>query len=370
MTDIEILFDETELNDLTLDNRMGLAPMTRISAIADGRATAEMASYYRKFADGGFSVLITEGIYTDTAYSQGYENQPGLVTQEHVESWRDVTSAVHDAGTPMVAQLMHAGAQTQRNPHVEDGETLAPSPVKPSGEMSDLYGGSGEFPTPQEATADELADAREGFVAAAENARDAGFDGVEVHAANGYLLNEFLAADHNEREDEYGGSVEAQARYPAEVVKAVDDATPDEFVVGVRVSQTMVSDSEYRWPEGEDAAETYFGAFSDAGADYIHVTEPDITEPAFDDNGPTLAEAAVEYADTTVIANGGLDDPEAAAQVVEAGADLVTLATGALANHDWPRRVQEGEPLDDLDFKKILTPFATIKEAETPKAAD
>jgi 2,4-dienoyl-CoA reductase-like NADH-dependent reductase (Old Yellow Enzyme family) len=370
MADIEALFDETELNDLTLDNRIGLAPMTRISATADGHATAEMASYYRKFADGGFSVLITEGIYTDAAYSQGYENQPGLVTEEHVESWRDVTSAVHDAGAPMVAQLMHAGAQAQRNPHVEGEETIAASPVKPSDEMSELYGGSGEFPTPREVMADELADAREGFVAAAENARDAGFDGVEVHAANGYLLNEFLAADYNEREDEYGGSVEAQVRYPAEVVEAVDDATPEEFVVGVRVSQTMVTDAEYRWPEGEDAAAAYFEAFSDAGADYVHVTEPNITEPAFDDNGSTLAEAVVEYADTTVIANGGLDDPEAAAQVVGAGADLVTLATGALANHDWPRRVQEGEPLDNLDFEKILTPFASIKEVEIPRAAD
>lgn len=370
MTDIEALLDETELNNLTLDNRTGLAPMTRISATADGRATAKMVPYYRKFANGGFSFLITEGIYTDAAYSQGYENQPGLVTQEHVESWRDVTSAVHDAGAPMIAQLMHAGAQAQRNPHVEGEETIAPSPVKPSDEMSDLYGGSGEFPTPQEATADELADAREGFVAAAKNAHDAGFDGVEVHAANGYLLNEFLAADHNEREDEYGGSVEAQIRYPAEVVEAVDNATPDEFVVGVRVSQTMVSDSEYRWPEGEDAAATYFEAFSDAGADYVHVTEPDITEPAFDDNDPTLAEAAVKYADATVIANGGLGDPEAAAQVVEAGADLVTLATGALANHDWPRRVQEGKSLNDLDFEKILTPFASIKEAEIPSTAD
>lgn len=369
-TDTETLFENAHLGALDLDNRVGLAPMTRVSATADGRATAEMASYYRKFADGGFSFLISEGIYTDTAYSQGYENQPGLVTEEHVESWRDVTSAVHDAGVPMFAQLMHAGAQAQQNPNIEGEETIAASPVKPSDEKSELYGGSGEYPTPREATADELADAREGFVAAAENARDAGFDGVEIHAANGYLLNEFLAADHNEREDEYGRSVEAQARYPAEVIKAVDDATPDEFVVGVRVSQTMVTDSEYRWPEGEDAAAAYFGAFSDAGADYVHVTEPDITDPAFGDDGPTLAEAAVEYADATVIANGGLGDPEAAAQVVETSADLVTLATCALANHDWPQRVREGKPLDDFDFESILTPVASINEEEIPRTAD
>ncbi len=370
MANVETLFEETELNGLSLDNRVGLAPMTRVSATEDGRATAEMARYYRKFAEGGFSVLITEGTYTDAAYSQGYRNQPGLVTDDHVEAWSDVTDAVDDAGAPMLAQLMHAGAQAQGNPNVDGEETLAPSAVRPQDEKNELYGGSGEFPTPRPATADDLEDAREGFVDAAENARDAGFGGVEVHAANGYFLNEFLAADYNEREDEYGGSVEAQARYPAEVVAAVDDATPEEFVVGVRVSQTMVTDAEYRWPEGEKAAEVYFEAFTDAGADYIHVTEPDITQPAFGDEGPTLAEAAVEYADTNVIANGGLGDPETAAEVVAAGADVVTQATSALANPDWPRRVQNGESLAEFDFEAALTPDASINEEEVPGTAD
>ena len=367
-TDADTLFEGTELDHLSLDNRVGLAPMTRVSATDDGRATPEMARYYRSFADGGFSFLITEGTYTDAAYSQGYENQPGLVTDDHIEAWRDVTGAVEAAGAPMIAQLMHAGAQAQQNPNVEGEETLAPSAVRPKDEKNELYGGSGEFPTPRPATADDLGDAREGFVAAAKNARDAGFAGVEIHAANGYLLNEFLASDYNEREDEYGGSVEAQARYPAEVVEAVADALPDDFVVGVRVSQTMVTDPEYRWPEGEDAAEAYFKAFSEAGADYIHVTEPDITQPAFGDEGPTLAEAAVEYSgdDTAVVANGGLEDPAAAVEVVEAGADLVTLATGALANRDWPRRVREGEELDEFDFEATLTPDASLNEEEIP----
>nr|WP_304447126.1 NADH:flavin oxidoreductase [Halomarina sp. PSRA2] len=291
MTDTDVLFDRTALDGLTLDNRVGLAPMTRVSATDDGRATEEMARYYRKFAEGGFSFLLTEGVYTDDEYSQGYLNQPGLVTDEQVRAWEPVTAAVHDADTPVFAQLMHAGAQAQGNPHVDDGETLAPSSIRPAGEMAEAYGGSGAFPVPNEATTEDLDAAREGFVDAALNAHEAGFDGVELHAANGYLLNEFLASDANRRDDEYGGDPEDRVRYPAEVLAAVADAVPEDFVVGVRVSQTKVTDDDYRWVEGERAAEVFFEALS-ADADYLHVTEPAITEPAFGDEGPTLAEAA------------------------------------------------------------------------------
>ncbi|MDS0296071.1 NADH:flavin oxidoreductase [Halogeometricum luteum] len=372
MTDSDSLFDAVTLNDIELDGRVGLAPMTRVSATDDGRATDEMARYYAKFADGGFSFLITEGTYTDDAYSQGYLNQPGLVTDEQVEAWRGVVDAVHDAEAPIFAQLMHAGAQAQGNPHVEDGETIAPSGVQPEGEMAEAYGGSGEYYVPNRATKEQLEDAREGFVEAAKNARKAGFEGVEIHAANGYLLNEFLAADANRRDDEFGGDPEARARYPASVVEAVAEELPEEFVVGVRVSQTKVSDAEYEWAEGEDAAEAFFGAFSDAGADYLHVTDPDVTAPAFGDGGPTLAEHAVEYGDAPVVANGGLTDPEDARGAVEAGSDLVTLATGALANPDWPRRVRSGadvEDLDEFDPEAFLAPSASIADHEVPSEA-
>lgn len=363
-----MLFDSTTLGTLSLDNRVGLAPMTRVSATADGRATEEMADYYAKFADGGFSVLITEGVYTDDAYSQGYLNQPGLVTDDHVTAWSRVTDAVHDAGAPVVAQLMHGGAQTQGNPHVDGEATLAPSTVGPDAEKAEAYGGSGEFPEPKRATEDDLDAARDGFVDAAVNAHEAGFDGVEIHAANGYLLNEFLAADMNRRDDEYGGGPDARVRYPESVVSAVHDAVPDEFVVGIRLSQTRVTNDEYAWPEGEDAAAVFFERLSAAGADYVHTTEPNATSPTFGDEGPTLAEAAAEHVTegTTVIANGGLGDPDAARQAVDDGADLVTLATSALANPDWPDRVANDEDLTAFDPARFLAPKASISTHELP----
>ncbi len=361
-----MLFDSTSLNELTLDNRVGLAPMTRVSAADDGLATDRMAQYYAKFAAGGFGFLVTEGVYTDDAYSRGYLSQPGLVTDDQVEAWTTVTDAVHDAGSPIFAQLMHCGAQNQGVPPSEPQETIAPSPVQPKGEKSEAYGGSGSYPVPDKATHDDLDTAREGFVSAAQNAAEAGFDGVEIHGANGYFLNEFLSTRMNQRDDEYGGGPDARVRFPAEVVAAVAEAVPEEFVVGIRISQTMVTDTDHQWEEGEDAAEVFFEELSAAGADYIHTTERDATAPSFGEDGPTLAEAAVEYAtdDTVIIANGGLGTPEAARTAIEDGADLLALATSALANPDWPNRVAEGEELNDFDYRKFLRPEATISDHE------
>jgi 2,4-dienoyl-CoA reductase-like NADH-dependent reductase (Old Yellow Enzyme family) len=170
----------------------------------------------------------------------------------------------------------------------------------------------------------------------------------------------------NQREDQYGGPPEARVRYPAEVVAAVADAVPEEFVVGIRVSQTMVTDTDHQWAEGEDAAAVFFEELSAAGAEYIHTTEPDATAPTFGADGPTLGEAAVEHAtdDTVVIANGGLGAPEAARTALDGGADFLTLATGALANPDWPSRVAQGVELAEFDYREFLRPAATISEHE------
>ena len=360
------LFAEFTLKDQTLDNRVGLAPMTRTSATDDGLATDQMAQYYASFARGGFSFLVTEGIHPDTTHSQGYANQPGLATDKQAAAWEPVVEAVHEAGSPIFAQLMHAGAQAQGNRHGYD--TVAPSTYRPPGEQSELYGGSGPFPEARSLDSGELNDVREAFVAAAKRAVDAGFDGIEVHAANGYLLHEFVDPLVNDRDDEYGGSTANRARFPAEVTAAINDATPAAFVVGVRTSQAAVVDEERVWPDGETTANALFGALSDAGADYIHVTGGDATAPEVPETDQTLAELAVEYSAETVavIANGGLGEPPKARTALEDGADLLTLGTSALANHDWPNRVKAGESLADLDPSIVFEPDASLSDAEVP----
>jgi 2,4-dienoyl-CoA reductase-like NADH-dependent reductase (Old Yellow Enzyme family) len=331
--------------------------MTRTSATAEGTATSQMARYYAKFAEGGFSLIITEGTYPNMR-GQGYDNQPGLATDTQAASWEPVTEAVHDNGGAIIAQLMDAGPLTQ----AEAGVAVGPSPVDPKGEQLPIYGGEGRFETPRELSTDELDDIRKSFVAAAERAVDAGFDGVEIHGANGYLLDSFVTRHLNDRTDEYGGSPEARVRFPKEVLKAVLEATPEAFVVGIRLSQTKVNDDDHRWNAQE--AETYLSALD--GGDYVHVTDPDITTPAFPDTDKTLAELAVDHAETRIIANGGLGDPADARTVIESGADLVTQATSALANPDWPARVDSGEELAAFDFEAMLLPEATLNSSEIP----
>ncbi|PSP75793.1 NADH:flavin oxidoreductase [Halobacteriales archaeon QS_3_64_16] len=358
------LFEPFELNGLSLDNRVGLAPMTRTSATEDGHPTDRMARYYRSFARGGFSFLVTEGTYTDETHSQGYPGQPGLATDAQAEAWQPVVEAVHEEERPIFAQLMHAGAQAQHE--ARTAGTVAPSAYQPPGEMAEVYGGSGKFPEAEALDAEGLAAVKSSFVDAATRALDAGFDGIEVHAANGYLLHEFLDPLVNERTDQYGGTPENRARFPAEVVAAIDEATPDKFVVGVRVSQGAVTDEDRTWPDERATARAVFEALTEAGAGYLHVTEPAIAEPAFGSEGPTLTQLAADHGDTVVIANGGIGTPEKARGALAAGADLLTQATAALANHDWPKRVREGQELDDLDPSVIFQPDASISDAEIP----
>lgn len=346
-----------------LPNRLAVAPMTRVSATADGTPTGEMAEYYERFARGGFGLVITEGTYTDAQFSQGYLNQPGLVTPEHVTGWQAVTAGVHRTPTRIVAQLMHAGALSQGNRH--RATTAGPSAVPPRGEMMPEYGGSGPWPEPAEMTTADLTEAVAGFVAAARNAHEAGFDGVEVHAANGYLLDQFLTDYTNQRADDYGGPVVNRIRLTAETVSAIKQAVPDGFWVGVRLSQTKVNDFDYRWPGGARDAEVIFAALTSAGADYLHIASEgrDWIETARLDSGDTITALARKISNLPVIANGSMHHLEQAGRVIdESHADLLSLGRGALANPDLPRRLATGEPMRDFD-PAMLHPMATLANA-------
>ena len=347
-----------------LANRFAVAPMSRVSATPDGVPTAEMADYYAPFAEGGFGLVITEGTYTDLAYSQGYLNQPGLTTAAQVAGWREVTRRVHAAGRPIVAQLMHAGAISQGNPH--RAERVGPSAVRPIGEMLPEYGGQGPWPTPRELTESQIDEVIAGFVASAVRAHEAGFDGVEIHGANGYLLDQFLTVYTNQRTDSYGGPVANRIRLTAEVAEAIVAATPPGFVVGVRLSQTKVNDLEYRWPGGAYDAEVVFEILAGQGVDYLHIASEgrDWLETARLPGGQTITGLARKVSGLPVIANGGMHDPARADRVLTDGhADLVSIARGALANPDLPRRVGNEHRLDRFD-RRMLEPAATLANAK------
>jgi len=346
---------------IELKNRLAVAPMSRVSASPDGTPTDEMTDYYRDFAHGGFGVVITEGTYTDTAHSQGYLNQPGLATDGHVEGWRRVVEAVHAAGAPVIAQLMHAGALSQGNSHLV--ESIAPSAITPRGEQLEEYGGSGGWPKPRELQVGDIDSVVRGFVEAAVRAHAAGFDGVEVHAANGYLLDQFLTDYTNARDDEFGGTVANRIRLTARVVAAIRGRLGSSFLLGVRLSQTKVNDFTYRWPGGAADAELIFAALTDA--DYLHIASEgrDFIDTARLPDGRTITAVAREVSGLPVMANGGMHDLRQAAEVLDGGhADLVSIGRGALANPDLPARLVAGAELNRFDHA-MLSPMATIANA-------
>lgn len=353
------LFEPLALGSLALPNRLAVAPMTRVSAGVDGVPTTCMAGYYAQFADGGFGLVITEGLYTDEAYAQGYLHQPGLANVAQREAWRPIVAGVRSRGGRVIAQLMHAGALSQGNPYRTG--TVGPSAVQPKGRQMTFYRGSGAYAVPAAMTQDDIDTAVAGFAQAAVRAREVGFDGVEIHGANGYLLDQFLSEGINLRDDRYGGGLDGRLRLLAEVVDAVRAAVGADYVVGVRLSQAKVNDFTHRW-SGEEEAAAIFRTVGGLDVDYLHVTEYEAWQPAFE-TGPSLAALAKRHGGKPVIANGSLHDPAQAMGMVERGeADVVSLGRGALAQADWPRRVRDGATLASFD-PAILSPLADLANA-------
>jgi 2,4-dienoyl-CoA reductase-like NADH-dependent reductase (Old Yellow Enzyme family) len=325
--------------------------MTRISAADDGCATDPMVAYYQEFARGGWGLVETEGTYIDDEHSQCKYRQPGLATGAHREAWRRVVDAVHAAGAAIFVQLQHAGALAEARTYRPD--TVAPAAVPPRSRHP--------LPVPRALAQDDIASICDGFGRAASRAVDAGFDGVELHGANGYLIDQFLTDYTNPRTDHYGGAASNRVRFAAEAVRAVRRAVPDGFPVGIRLSQGKTHDPQYVWPGGENEAATVFRTIAAAGASFVHIGGPGGSLSSI--GRRTLIEIAREVTDVVIIANGGLHEPGRAGALLQSGgADLIAIARGALANPDWPRRVAADRPLAPYDPAMIL-PAPTLEQA-------
>ncbi|MET8088214.1 alkene reductase [Micromonospora sp. NPDC005237] len=341
------LFSPFTLGKLELTNRIVMAPLTRNRA-GEGQVPQEIsATYYGQRASAG--LVITEGTQP-SAVGQGYADTPGIHSAEQVEGWRAVADAVHAGGGKIVMQLMHVGRIG--HPDNKGGlESVAPSAIAAPGEIF-TRDGMKAYPVPRELRGDELPGIVEEFVRAARNAVDAGLDGVELHAANGYLLHQFLAPSSNLRTDGYGGSPEARARLVIEVTRAVVEAVGADRV-GIRISpshniQGVVEE------DAADVAATY-GALVDAiaplGLAYLHALADPTSDLIVDlrrrFGGPFIANdgfaSVTTRADAERIVDGGLGD-------------LVAVGRNFLANPDLPRRWEIGAPLNEPDQSTFYTP--------------
>jgi 2,4-dienoyl-CoA reductase-like NADH-dependent reductase (Old Yellow Enzyme family) len=341
------LFDKSLLNGRKLNNRLAVAPMTRHSATAEGIPTEEMAQYYEDFAKGGFSLIITEGTYTDDFFSRTDRYQPGIVNDRQVNAWAKVVDQVHTHGSLIIAQLMHGGALSQFTEN-----TIAPSAVQPIG----------DFFFPREMNADDFYRVKEGYVKAAIHAQIAGFDGIEIHAANGYLFDQFITEHTNQRTDRYGGTVRNRLRFLMEVFQAIKDVSPANFIVGIRMSESKVNDLTYRWPGGSETATEIFQVLSEIKPGYLHIAAEGgrFDRECLYPDGLSSTGIAKKLTGVPIIANGGMHDVQLAESLISSDqADLVSIGRAAIANPDWPKLTEAGEPVIPF-FKELIKPSLTL----------
>ncbi len=336
------LFSPTRIGPLRLPNRLVMAPMTRNRAGAGEAPTDLMVEYYAQRATAG--LIVTEGTQV-SRQGAGYLNTPGIHTDAQQAGWRHVTEAVHARGGRIFLQLWHVGRIS--HPSFQPGGALpvAPSAITPVG-FTYTPAGRRPFVTPRALALEEIPGIVADFRRAAERALGAGFDGVEIHGANGYLPQQFLEDGTNRRTDAYGGSIENRARFLLEVTDAVAEVWGADRV-GVRLSPA----STFNGMSGSDPEATYgyvAEQLDPRGIGYLHVVEP--AEPITRDGKPVSALAYLRARFRGVlIANNGIDTGRAASLLGEGTADLVAFGRLFLANPDLPARLRAGSPLNPPD---------------------
>lgn len=333
------LFDPVTIGKLKLNNRLVMAPMSRNRAVEGGLATPLMAEYYAQRATAG--LIVTEGVQPSVV-GQGFMDSPGLHSAEQVASWRQVTDAVHEAGGRIVVQLMHCGRIGHPTMYPSAHQSVAPSPIAAAG-----YGhspqGRVDYLVPHELTADEIAETVADHAAACRNAIDAGFDGVELHGGNGFLIHQFLADCTNHRTDGYGGSVAARIRFAVEVAETCAEAIGADRV-GMRISPA----NPYNDMSESDTDELYPALVSALPPlAYLHVMESV--------NRPQTRLVRENWNGALILNPHPTEDsfpatPQTGTEALEEGvADAICFGALFLANPDLPRRIQLGAPFAEPD---------------------
>lgn len=343
------LFEKISFGSIPLANRIVMAPLTRMRSSQPGNVpNSLMATYYAQRATAG--LIVSEATQV-SQQGQGYPGTPGIHSPEQREGWKLVTGAVHKAGGKMVAQLWHVGRISHRSHQPGGGLPVAPSAIKPSGGTFSADWQQVAFETPRALETSEIAGIVEDYRRAAQNAKDAGFDGVEVHGANGYLLDQFLQDGSNQRTDSYGGSIQNRSRLLLEVVDAVASVWGMDKI-GVRLSPYgTFNDMKDSDPV---ALFTYvLEQLSSRSIAYVHLIEPRSSGAGGGDtvieNVPDTAVLFRKVFQGMLLSAGGYN-PDNAKEVVEAGlADAIAFGRFYISNPDLPRKIQEGIPLAAYD---------------------
>ncbi|MFC0666520.1 alkene reductase [Azotobacter chroococcum] len=338
------LFSPVRVGRHTLSNRMVMAPMTRSRADDAGVPSALVPTYYAQRAGAG--LIITEGVFP-VALGKGYVRTPGIETAEQVAAWKQVSEAVHARGGRIFMQLMHCGRISHPSLLPDGALPQAPSAIKPAGQTWTATG-LADFVTPHALSVGEIASVIEGYRQAARRAVEAGFDGVELHAASGYLPEQFLSSGSNRRNDEYGGSLANRARFVLEVLSAMASEIGGDRV-GIKISPEM----NFNDIVDANPQETYTYLVEQLrGLDlaYLHVA---------------LFGASTDYHallhplfDGSYLIGGGLDQHSAESLLADGQADAAVFGSAFLANPDLPERFRQGAALNVPNKATFYAPGA------------
>jgi N-ethylmaleimide reductase len=345
--DRSALYRPFTLGNLELPNRVLMAPLTRSRSKQPGDIPWELnATYYAQRAGAG---LIFSEATQVSPQGKGYAFTPGIYSDAQVEGWRKVTAAVHDAGGRIYLQLWHVGRISRPELQPDAQLPVAPSAIKPEGAQTfiDEQSGLVEVLEPRALATDEIPSVVEQFRQGAINAERAGFDGVEIHGANGYLLDQFIRSKSNRRTDEYGGSIDNRLRFPLMVVDAVVDVWGVDRT-GIRISPTGTFNDMH----DNDPVATY-GALAKAlnhrDIAFIEVVEDSFQGNASNGRPERVIQAIRENFKGAYIANGNYSAEEAHQRIDSGLCDLVTFGRLFISNPDLPKRFHEGAPLNDFD---------------------
>jgi N-ethylmaleimide reductase len=337
------------LGNLKLKNRVVMAPMTRSRAI-NNIPNQLMAEYYTQRSNAG--LIITEGT-APSVNGLGYPRIPGIYSAAQIEGWRLVTDAVHASDGKIFIQLMHTGRISHPYNMASDAVVIAPSAIQASGEIYTDQSGLQPHPIPDEMTKLQIEQTKQEFVRAAINSMEAGFDGVEIHAANGYLIEQFINPGSNQRNDNYGGSIQNRCRFVIEVAAMISKAIGAERV-GIRISPYGVYNDMSLY---EDIDETYeFLALEMAKLklSYIHIVDHS------SQGAPEVPDSIKRKIKATfrgnIIASGGMSKTKAEQTLQSGNAELVSFGTAYLANPDLVLRLSNDLELNSPDYDTFFTP--------------
>ncbi|MEW9856470.1 alkene reductase [Novosphingobium sp. M1R2S20] len=341
MTDTSILYQPLRAGALELPNRVLMAPLTRNRAEPDGRPKPLSATYYRQRASAG--LIVSEATQV-SAMGKGYIDTPGIYTRDHVEAWKPIVEAVHAAGGRIVCQLWHVGRISHVSLLPDGAQPVSASAIRADA-MTFTREGFSATSEPVALDADGIARTLDEFENAAGCAKEAGFDGVEVHGANGYLLDQFIQDGSNRRDDDYGGPVENRLRLLREAIERAC-AVFEPGRVGVRLSPLgQANDMRDSDPEGTFSAA--YRMLSGRGLAYLHVIGQFVKESSADERA--LLNRLRPLFDGAYIGNGSYDGASAAADVSKGVADAISFGRPFISNPDLPERLRIGASLNEPD---------------------